>query len=545
MSTDKKLELQGIVQRHPIPELLVEINQIGLSGSLRVSDRERKTVIYFESGEVAFAVSNSREHRLFSILLQQERIEEKDLAGLDDFVNDFRLSHLLQKENILTPEEASEYLKFQVSAVIGSAAGLKQGNWVFSPLSRLKKDLKADVDLRSLLFRHSKDLTDFEVLSRFKSLEEQFSLNPNAKESAIAFSPEEAFVLSRIGDTGFTIEQLMDVSGLSGDELMPVLYRLWLGGFIVRDNWNKAFSRETVDKFRNAKVTLSKTALSVEEEERKKEEEAKREAKEKAEAERQASERKRLAEERRSREKRELDEAFTEKDLSLEEYLDLVANAPTYYQMFGIDPDANLMTVKRAYFSYARRFHPDVLVKTVEPQRHKMIQMAFTEIAQAYETLRNEDSRKIYDLKLEKVIEALKRNTGADLSSLSREEVEDQDRTAAAKESFDRGKRFLDDGFHEDAIPHLGRAVHMDNENPEYHAVYGVALSKEKKNRHKAEQELKEAVRLSSGESRFRLMLVELYVEIGLSVRARNELNSILEEDPGNGRAKELLSSLS
>ncbi len=545
MTTKSKLEAQGLTQRHPIPELLVEINQIGLDGSLRISERDKKVIVYFEDGEVAFAVSNAREHRLFSILLEEEKIVEQDLSGIEDYVNDFRLSAVLQKKGTLTPEEADDYFRFQIGAIINSAAGWKQGTWVFSPLARLKEGLRCKLDLRSTLFRYSKDLADLEILARFKSLDEHFKLNPDLKESQIAFSPEEAYVLSRIGGDGFTIVQLQSLSGLDGNVLMPILYRLWLGGFIFRDNWNKAFSREMTHKFRSAKLILSRSALSVEEEENEKEEKARKAAEEKERREKEAEEKRRKVEERERREKQDVEDDYTEQELTIEDYLSLIANAPTFYQMFGIRPDAKLATVKRAYFSYARRFHPDVLKTSVEPERQKMIAQAFTEIAQAYETLRHEESRAIYDLKLDKVISALKKqHEDQDLSGLTKEDVEEQDRASAAEESFERGQRLLDDGYHEDAIPHLGRAVHMEEDNPEYHAVYALALSKVKKNRHKAEQELQTAVRLAPRDSRFRLMLVELYVEIGLSVRARNELNRLLEIDPGNDEGRRLISQL-
>lgn len=544
MTDQKKLELQGIVQRNPIPELIVEINQIGLNGSLRISNRDQKIVVYFDRGEISFAVSNLREHRLFSMLLEQERVSKQDLAKIDDYVNDFRLAHTLVKSGTLTSDESDELFQTQISTILTSAFGWTTGTWVFSPLARLREDLKQRVDLRMALFRYSKELTEFQIRSRFKSLGESFTLNTEAKEVSVAFSPEEAFVLSRIGTDPFTIEQIQSLSGLEANQLMPILYRLWLGGFIFRGNWNKAFSREMVTRFRAAKISLSRSALSVEEEERKREEEERKAAEEEERKRRQSEEKQREADERKARERRERDGDFEEKDISIEEYLDLVANAPTYYEMFGIKSDAALGTVKRAYFSYARRFHPDVLNKTVEPQRHKMIQQAFTEIAQAYETLRHEDSRKIYDLKLSKVIEALKEQEGATLSSLTKEDVAEQDRARMAREAFDRGKVFFENGRSEEAAHLFARAVQMEESNAEYHAWFGMALSKEKKTRHKAEAELQEALRLEPGKTRYRLMLVELYVEIGLSVRARNEIARILEIDPGNSEARALLKEL-
>lgn len=544
MTGQKKLEVQGIVQRHPIPELLVEINQIKLDGSLRLSNRDQKAIVYVEEGNIAFAVSNAREHRLFSILLAQKKIEEKDLAGIEEFTNDFKLSHALVSKGLLTEQEIAEFFRFQIRAIVSTVIGWKTGNWVFSPKARLKDGLRYDVDLRSALFGSSREMTDYEILARFKSYEESFALNGNAKKASIPFSPQEAFVLSRIDEHPLTIEQIKNISGLEGNEVMPILYRLWLGGFIIRDHWNKAFNKETQDRLRNTKLYLKQTARSVEEEERIKQEEARRAAEEEEQKRLEKEEKRRLAEERKEKERQELEADYKEIEISVDEYLALVEDAPTYYELFGIKPDANPSTIKRAYFSFARRFHPDVFYRKVEPGMHKRIQKAFTEIAQAYETLRNEDSRELYDLKLEKVIAALKDKQAGDIASMTKDEVDRQDRSRTAKDSFERGKGLFDDGYHEDALPYLGRAVQLEENNAEYRAFYGVALSKEKRNRHKAEAELKAAVRLAPSEFRYRLMLVELYVEIGLSVRARNELKRLLEEDPGNLRAKELMEEL-
>jgi len=544
MNTKSELEVQGIVQRHPVPELLVEISELGIDGSLRIFDRERKTVVYFEGGEIPFAVSNAKEHRLFSLLLEEGKIDEQELGRIEDYVNDFRLAAELSGKGILADADADRCFRVQVARILQDLMDWKTGNWTFSPLARLKGGLRYGTDIRSSLFKWARGLTEFEVQSRFKSYDEMFSLNPDATEITVNFEPKEAFVLSRVEKDPLTVGQLKALSGLEDNAVMPVLYRLWLGGFVTRENWNKAFNKETAEKLRGARVRIAKTARSVEEELRLKEEAAKKAAAEDArkERERQALEKK--AEERRARERKERAAGYEEVELSVEQYLDLVENAPTLYTMFGIGPDAETATIKSAYFSYARRFHPDVFHKNVEPELHKKIQSAFTEIAQAYETLRHKESREVYDLKVEKVLESLRAQDGTDLSSLTKDDVAQEDRTRSARESFERGSELLEDGHHEEAVRYLGRAVHMDEQNAEFRAVYGLALSKEKKNRHKAENELQAAVALAPSESRYRLMLAELYVEIGLSVRARNELGRILEMDPGNRRAADLIGQL-
>ncbi len=543
MNATGVLEAKGIVQRHPVPELLVEISQLGLDGSLRLTERDRKAVVYFDGGDISFAVSNVKAHRLFSILIEGKKIEEQDLAGVEDYVNDHRLANALVTKGIISEEEKERGFRSQILLILRDVICWQGGSWTFSPLARLKAGLSYKTDLRAALYESSRDMTDFEILSRFKSYEELFSLSVEAHELNLPLTSEEAFVLTRIGDSQ-TIEQIKENCGLEPNDLLPILYRLWLGGFVIRDNWNKAFNKETVDRFNSAKLTLSVSAKSVEEEERRKAAEAKRAAEEEARKEKERKDRERRAEERRARERKERAAGYEEVDLSVEKYLDLVETAPTFYAMFGLPPNSKPAAIKSAYFSYARRFHPDIFHRQVDEELHGRIQSAFTDIAHAYETLRNEESRELYDMKVEKIIANFSDADHDDLSSMTRDQVRKQDQSSAARESFDRGRELLEEGSHEEAARYLGRAVHLENDNAEYHAVYGLALAQERKNRHKAETEIQAAVKLAPADSRYRLMLVELYVEIGLSVRARNELNRLLEIDPGNARARELLKSI-
>lgn len=61
-----------------------------------------------------------------------------------------------------------------------------------------------------------------------------------------------------------------------------------------------------------------------------------------------------------------------------------------YYKILGVESDADLKTVKKAYRKLARKYHPDVSkIKDAEKQ--------FKEVAEAYEVLADEKKRAEYD----------------------------------------------------------------------------------------------------------------------------------------------------
>jgi len=236
-----------------------------------------------------------------------------------------------------------------------------------------------------------------------------------------------------------------------------------------------------------------------------------------------------------------IEEVPADKTISLEEYLRRTENAPNYYQIFDVAPDAPAAEIKRVYFSFARRFHPDLFHRQVEAEKHLEIQNAFTKIAQAYETLKNESSREVYDFKMRKELVEMENSR---VASSNGEDPNLQKQNSQAAVNFEQGYELLMNENYEDAIPCLARAVHLADDNARYHAFYGKALSADAKQKYKAEAELQAAVKLEPNNVDFRLMLAEFFVQMRLLKRAEGELNRLLSVSPNNATARKLLDSL-
>lgn len=526
MSTNNELNIRGNLLRHLPVEILVEVLQTKLKGSLRLTNKEQKAIIYIESGKVVFAVSNMREHRLFQILLDEKQIQKQELVKFESFTNDLYLAKNLVDKNHFTQEDINKFLQFQTTRIIKTVLDWQTGDWIYSPFARVQKSLKFPLDLNPLLQNFAGNIDKQKVLERFKTLAEVFYLNNSNSEDnfgGINISSEEAFVLSRIGNRKLEIKDILSLSGLPNNDLLFVLYKLWISGILCRTNWNTPFDKSFLKKLDSADFSLKISATSIEEVEtdiKIQEEKAEEEA--------------------REAEKTAAEQVQKEKQI-LEEYLTQIETATSHYQLFEIGHEADVKEIKDKYFSIAKRFHPDIFHKKVDAQLHRRIQSAFTEVAEAYDTLKDDNSREIYNFRLRKAIEALKQKS----NDTPDEEINDaKDDSVLASESFNTGYNFLMENRFDQSVSYLARAVQLESGNARYHAYYGKALSKNKDQHRQAASELKEAITLDAGNSIYRLMLAEIYAEVGLLTSAKGELKRLLEFDPQNTEAISLLNEL-
>lgn len=518
MHAPNNLEIYGNLSEHPLTELLVEIRQIQLNGSLRLAKFGQKAVIYFDAGEVVFAVSNLRQHRLYELLLREKKITKEQLLDIADFTDDLALSGNLLKNNLLKQPDVNALFSRQIVEILHSVFDWQEGKWIFSPHIRIKGDIRYQIDLPQLLIEYARKLSPAMVVRRFKSLREQFGVK-SAMPVQVNLLPPEAFVFSRFENSSLNVEKVSVLSGMAEDETLKILYTLWLGGFISRQDWNTAFSERKIGAILSANFTLKKdekTSLTKIQEIK--------------------PVNLQLVETKIEAQKT----APVEEKISLEDYLYQIENATNHYETLAVAPNAALEKIKQAYFTLAKQFHPDLFYKKTDAKLFGRIQRAFTEFAQAYETLKTESSREVYDYRMRKELAKMKTQTKAESSSedLTRKQV------AYAAENFEHGFSLLIDDHHKAALPFLARAVHFAQNNARYHAYHGKALSFDDRQRHKAEAELQTAIKLDAENADFRLMLAEFFIQIGFPKRAEGELNRLLSIFPSNREAQALLDSL-
>jgi DnaJ domain/Domain of unknown function (DUF4388) len=143
-----------------------------------------------------------------------------------------------------------------------------------------------------------------------------------------------------------------------------------------------------------------------------------------------------------------------------------------YYAMLSLEHDANPVTIKKAYFQAAKRYHPDALARLGLGELRGEATEVFGRIAEAYEVLSDPTRRRDYDASLA--------DDGPEI---------DVQRLAQAEGFFRKGEVLLRMGNFTGALEFLEPAARIWPEEPAYQAALGWAYLKARPPRPEAARE--------------------------------------------------------
>lgn len=238
---------------------------------------------------------------------------------------------------------------------------------------------------------------------------------------------------------------------------------------------------------------------------------------------------------------------------NIDKFLDRLRRAESYYDILGVETSASPEQLKSTYYKIARRYHPDHFRKA-EPALLARVESAFARITQAYDTLRDEGLRASYNAKLQARKKAQQLADSAPKPTTPAPEVPSPADTSPAEpvvsfreraeNDFKEGYAALQQGQRSIATGLFASAARLVPNEPRYRAYYGQMLAAQEHTRRAAETELQAAIKLDPGNSEYRLMLAQLFRDLGFIIRARGEAERAVAADPNNRPARDLLREL-
>lgn len=519
--------MKGQLDEHPLVELIREISTARLTGALRLARERARMVLYFEDGAIIYAVSNLKPFRLTECLRRWGMIAESQAVAASSAMSDDEAAAALLASGAVTEEVLAELRARQVEDMLRPALLWTEGLWEFDARVRLTEAARLRLDAATLLVEAARRLPPAFVTSRFANPDETLFPIP-AVPTNLMLSPEEGFVMSRVTEP-LAVRELLALSGLTNTQTFVALYALVSSGTIRRGSEPRAFSDE---ELRDALALKDVTARVS----------APQQATAPAAAGASPGQKSAQQPAEEFDEERELQNLFAR-----------LSNADSYYEVLGVRRSASSGEIKRAYYSLAKRFHPDKFRQHADTQLHARVESAFADIAQAYDTLKDDQQRATYDQSLKskarqggRVIPA--QRTDAPWNKASDEKAQESESASAtaqeAEKSFRRGRAALEQGAWKRAVGLLSEAAHLAPNNAEYRAYFGRALASDPKTRRQAEAEFQAAIAANGSNPLYHIFLAELYRDIGLHRRAQAELERALSLEPNNTEARRLLDSL-
>lgn len=489
-------EMNGQLSEQPLAELVREISAKSLGGRLSLEHDRVKVVTYFDNGNFVYAASNVRTLRLREYLKKSELLSDADLARFNESLPDLELLKQLTTQNLLTTNAAEQVHARLVADVLRMALVWTEGSWQLDARSHLDKPLNLNLDLDSMLLEASRRLPADFATSRF--------INPGELITPLAEAllndkllPAEAYLLSRL-DRPMPLRDLVAITGLGEPETLRLVYSLALGGLLQRENW----------KSRRAPQMPAPAPTP--------------------------------------------EPPIEDEPVDVETFLEKIRTAPTYYEVLGVSGPVSAQSLKDVYYELARRYHPDRFRK-VEPALLRKIESAFARITQAYDTLRDDRLRATYDSKIKarRKAEQVAQSTAKATTPSPRTERVSEGATEPgmpaaerAELQFKEGLAALELGERKAALGLFASAASAVPKEPRYRARYGQLLALNENTRRVAETELLAAIKLDPQNAEYRVILAELYRDLGLKLRAKGEAERALEADPNNRKARDLLQAL-
>jgi DnaJ-domain-containing protein 1 len=226
----------------------------------------------------------------------------------------------------------------------------------------------------------------------------------------------------------------------------------------------------------------------------------------------------------------------SEDEISLEKIEEMMSRFEDagFYEILGVEKEADAIQVRTAYHNLAKEYHPDRFQsdRFSESERSR-VEQVFSRINQAYMTLRDPDLRSKYDGELQKWGSRPKAQNKA---SASAETAEDETIEAL----FRLGRRSLVQGEFEKAAKELKSCVHLRPDNAQYNYFLGLAESEVPALYKSAEQHFFKVIEMEPMSIDARIALVKLYMKVQLRRKANLTLDEVLRWDPDNPEAAKL-----
>jgi curved DNA-binding protein CbpA len=534
--------MQGTLSPGALPGLLRALYVGRRTGQLHLSRGEDRRDVRFRQGHIVAAGSTIPQEHLGEVLVRAGWITpaQLDAAAQAMRAGGKRLGEVLVEQGVMDRDRLDDALALHVREVLQAAFASADGAFEFqdAPEPPPDAEMTLKVSTGELILETVRRLTDPGLVSAALGNTDRvlgLSGDPLLRFQKVALTPTDGYVLSRI-DGVMSAREVIEMTALPTEEVERSLYGLLCTGIVeyvpglVRAARRAAVAAGPKPDAApappaNGPMASAATPRPVAP--------PPPAAPPPAPAPDPAAAKKKMVEERR----REIVEMYE-------------GRSRNHFEVLGITRSANEQQVKEAYFSLAKRFHPDAHHDPELDDLRDKLEAVFIRLGEAYEKLRNPKSRGLYESDLA-AREPRRFNPptaqapsapsapGAAPPAAEEPPAEPQMDEVRAAQAVHRAEKLIADSKFFDAIQLLEPALEVlaGKKRAKARLLLATAYSKNPNWTRQAENELKKAVTDDprSVEAHFRL--AEFYRLQGMKTRASSLYRRVLELQPEHAEA--------
>ncbi len=479
VGVEKVLPRQGNISTISLTELLFTLMDRRVSGELRFTRGSTIKSIFIDMGDIVFADSNQEFDTFPALLVRAGRISQTDFDNVWDAhmrSPNENMDKFLLEFGCLNADDIAGADIFRTKEIVKGIFGWSEGEFEFLEGRRPPVESgKLDVSNADLIVFGTRMISLGrlkEMLSPIIDIPLSVSTDPLHLFQSITLTEDEKTVLKLV-DGRTSIRQIMNGCSLSEETVLRAASVL-TGSYLVELGESIPES-EIPEKDSTSEVTEIESRI---------------------------------------------------------DRMHFQLDSKNHYEILGVPTSAGYDEIRKAYYSMARDFHPDLHHRLGKGYESKLNDI-FSRVNDAHDLLSDELRRKKYDETLKakrlEAVSSVKKGQGYKQSA---DDLYKWGNIKYGKEDFAA------------AAEMFRMAARLEPEKGLYHFAAGKALSLVPKRLKEAEECFLKSIEKEPYNSRYLLELGRLYLKARLPIRAKKIFKEVLNMDPDSDAARQGLAAV-
>ena len=504
------------------------------TGILEIVSGEQSRKLLFQKGIIKFASTSVHEERLGEYLVRIGKLRPADLEKATRTVGrGERLGQILIRLGLLNPEDLQRHARDHILHIIYACFGLRSGKYSYEESEvPLGQEIKAGLSMAALVMEGVRRMDAAAAAASLGADNPvlQPSTDPRFKAQPIVLLPQEGFLLSRV-DGRTALDEIVASSPMPADETRRTILGLWCAGLIEDPSDPTRLPFDFAPPRAASAPSQVRAGAAAAAAPRPARSSPAAPAPRPAPPGRAPAPRRdtvRLAAGAAPAPARPPDDGAQRVREVMERFEQ--AQSQNLFELLGVSDGADESAVRRAYYSLAKRLHPDRFQGPDSADVRGQAERLFAMLTEAYNVLCDADLRQHYDQE---------RSVPEKPSAANRQ----HEQASVARQNFMHGKALLEQGQFHNAVTFFENAIQQDGSKAEYFQYLASVQVKNPKWRNDAERNFKRALEIDPSLVPCYIGLGQLYRKAHQNELAERMFRQALSWDPDHPVAKREMAS--